>query len=924
MTSYQMKRNDRLMRLLTFLLFSFGFVSVRGQLIEGDFRGKKFEEVVTSIESQTRYHFYYDHKLTDSLITDFEAKQSSISDVLEKIFQPVSLHYAIYGQSVYITGERKLLTDLPDNFFGQDKTKNSERIAFDYSDYEKIEKLKKLAESKLYSVGDRTSAIQGSATLAGIVRDATNGEPVIGATIFIEKLKTGVSTNQFGYYSVTIPEGRHEIKIKSMGMKTTQRQLILYSDGKLDIELDADITPLKEVVIESQHEAKVTSLNVGMEKLDIQTMKQIPLALGETDIMKVMLTLPGVQSVGEGSSGINVRGGATNQNLILLNDAVVYNPSHLFGFFSTFNPDVLKNVELYKSGIKAEYGGRLSSVLDVHTRDGNNKKISGSGGISPITGRFTLEGPLVKNKTSFIIGGRSTYSNWILHQLNDEQFRKSKASFYDVTANVSHQMNDNNSLYLSAYTSLDQFNLNNDTSYRYSDNNGSIRWKHIFNNRLYGILTGTFSKYNYTMASNKVAENAFDMDFQISQWTGKADFSYYLNPRHTLEGGLSVTNYGLQPGYIYPLHSDSEIKAMAVQREQGRESTLYISDQFEVNHKVSVYAGIRYSFYQYLGPKDVNEYSQQASREASTIIGSRTYGKGESIVAYHGLEPRVSIRYSLKDNASVKFSYNRMRQNVQMLSNTTAITPTDIWKLSDPYVKPQIGDQLSAGLYRNMKGNLIETSIETYYKFTSRTIDYKSGATLLLNEHIETDIIGAKGKAYGFELMIKKAAGKTNGWISYTYSRSLMKAAGKFLAEVVNGGVYYPSNYDKPHAANFIGNYKFSRRFNFSLNVVYSTGRPITLPIAQFELGGVNRVLYSDRNQYRIPDYFRTDVSVNIEGNHRIKKLAHSSWTFAVYNLTGRKNAYSIFFTTENGEIRSYKLSVFGQPIPTITYNFKF
>jgi hypothetical protein len=426
------------------------------------------------------------------------------------------------------------------------------------------------------------------------------------------------------------------------------------------------------------------------------------------------------------------------------------------------------------------------------------------------------------------------------------------------------------------------------------------------------------------MSGDQNPLNAFAMDFAVQQWTAKADFSYYLNPKHTLDAGISLTDYSLAPGNIHPLHEQSLIVADKIQQEHGRESALYVSDQFEINSNISLYAGVRYSFYQYLGEKDINQYSDATAREENTIIGTRHYNKGKSIVNYSGLEPRISLRYSLNDYSSVKFSYNRMRQYIQMLSNTTAITPTDIWKLSDPYVKPQIGDQISLGFYKNLKGNIIETSVETYYKSMSTTQDYKNGAVLLLNHHIETDIIEASGKAYGLEVLVKKSTGKFNGWVSYTYSRSFLKTTGKFLSERVNQGTYYPSNFDKPHAANVISNYKFSRRFNFSLNLVYSTGRPITLPIAKFEMNGTTRVFYSDRNQYRIPDYFRSDISINIEGNHKIKKLAHSSWTFAVYNLTGRKNAYSVFFTTENGQVKSYKLSVFGRPIPTLTYNFKF
>jgi hypothetical protein len=699
---------------------------------------------------------------------------------------------------------------------------------------------------------------------------------------------------------------------------------MLYSNGRLNIDIDEEITPLKEVVVESEREAHVLGLQMGMEKLDIKTMRQMPLALGETDIMKVVLTLPGVQSVGEGTVGLNVRGGATNQNLILFNDAVIFNPSHLFGFFSTFNPDVLKNVELYKSGIGAEYGGRLSSVLDVHSREGNNKKFSGSGGISPITGRFTLEGPIIKDKTSFIIGGRSTYSNWLLKQLNTKELRNSQASFYDLTTNISHKVNDNNNFYLSMYFSKDKFRLNNDTAYTYVDQNASLKWKHIFNNKLYGVLTGGYSHYAYRIESDENPVNAFGLEFRIQQLNAKADFSYFPNSKHTINAGLSTTRYSLSPGNIQPTHAESLIIPDKTQNEQGLESALYVSENFEVSSKLSFYLGIRYSFYQYLGEHQNYKYAAGAPLEINNIVDTVSYGAGKTIAQHYGPEPRLSARYVLSKNSSVKFSYNRMRQYIQMLSNTTAINPTDTWKLSDQHIKPQIGDQFSLGFYRYLKGNMFETSVEAYYKITESMIDYKNGAVLLLNKHIETDIIDARGKAYGIECMIKKPSGKLNGWVSYTYSRSFIQSKGNSARETINRGKYYPSNFDKPHAMNFIGNYKFSRRFNFSLNVVYSTGRPITLPEEKYQFDGTTRIAYSDRNQYRIPDYIRTDISINVEGNHRIKKLAHSSWTFAVYNLLGRANAYSVFFVSKNGLVNGYKLSVFARPIPTITYNFKF
>jgi hypothetical protein len=653
-------------------------------------------------------------------------------------------------------------------------------------------------------------------------------------------------------------------------------------------------------------------------------MKNIPLALGETDIIKRDAHLPGVQTVGEGTSGFNVRGGATNQNLILYNDAVVYNPAHLFGFFSSFNPDILKNVELFKSGITADYGGRLSSVLDVRTREGNLKKFSGSGGISPITGRLSLEGPIIKDKTSFIVGGRSTYSDWLLKQLNSETLNNSSASFYDLNANISHTHNDNNSFYLSGYLSQDRFSFNKDTLYSYSDRNASFKWKHAFSTQLTGVFSSSYSDYRFTVSSNANPVEAAEMDFRIRQWQGKADFTWFPKAKHTITGGMTAIRYSLSPGNLNPLGSESKTIPEAIQQEQAWETALYIGEDFEITPRFGLYAGMRYSFYQMVGPRDVYQYVPGQPRQVSTITDTVSYAAGEPVARYHGAEPRVALRYTLPRYSSVKLSFNRMRQYIQMLSNTTVIAPTDIWKLSDTYIRPQIGDQISIGYYKNLRSNTIETSVEAYYKTINDATDFKDGAELLLNPHIETDVLLANGKAYGVEFFIKKASGKLNGWISYTWSRSLLQIDGPTLIETVNNGKWYASPYDKPHAVNVISNYKFNRRVNFSLNVTYSTGRPITIPIAKYELGGSERVFYSDRNAFRIPDYFRTDASINVEGNHKVKKLAHSSWTFAVYNLTGRNNPYSVFFTNEGGQIKGYQLSIFAYPIPTITYNFKF
>ncbi len=915
--------NKRALLILIAALLCGNTFAQKNQSITVDVEGHTFDQFVLQIEKQSTYHFYYNHEWTDSVKLSLHMTDV-LEAVLTKAMEGTDLKFAIDNRSVFITKERSILTTVPDDIFEGAPRRSSPRTDFDYSDYEKrIQKIK-TAEEKLYTIGVNTGNSQGTAIVAGTVVNGVNGEPVIGASIFVEDQSQGVGTDQSGFYSLTITRGRHTLRIGSLGMKTTKRQVLVYGNGKLNVELEEDVTPLKEVVVESDRDARVMTLQMGTERLDIKTMKQMPSILGETDVLKVVLTLPGVQTVGEGASGVNIRGGSTNQNLILFNDAVVYNPSHLFGFFSAFNPDILKNVELYKSGITADYGGRLSSVIDVTTREGNLKKFSASGGISPITARLMVEGPIKKDQTSFLIGGRTTYSNWILRQIDDPAMRKSNAGFYDFNIGLNHKFNDKNSLQLSGYQSRDHFRLNSDTLYEYGEKNASLKYKHVFSNKLYGIMTGSVSRYNYHVSSDENPVEASAVNFSIQQMTGKADFSYFLNPKQTITAGAQLTRYDLSPGSRNPLGTESTVIPKKVDNEQGLESAVYIGENFDVNTRLSFYAGLRYSFYQYLGERHVFNYASEVSRSEETVTDTVLYRKGQPIASYHGAEPRFSLRYLVGKTSSFKVSYNRMRQYIQMITNSTAIAPTDIWKLSDRYLRPQVGDQFAVGYYRNMKNGMFELSLEAYYKKMQNALDYKDGAVLLLNQHLETDALNAEGKAYGAEFMLKKPAGKLNGWISYTYSRTFLRTNSPFASEQVNHGKFYPSNYDKPHAANVITNYKFNRRFNFSLNMTYSTGRPITIPLGKYELNGVMRTFYSERNAFRIPDYFRTDLSVNVEGNHKIKKLAHSSWTFAIYNVTGRKNAYSVFFVSEDGQIKGYKLSVFAQPIPTITYNFRF
>lgn len=893
-----------------------------GKLITGTFSGS-FEEVIIQLESASGYQFYYNLEWVDTTSIVFSVERKLLYDVLDKLVTGTKLRYFIIEKqlAVYLTSGREILTELPPGLGKKEEQVTGNSNFFDYSDYESRDRKQKSAEEKIFYIGSDTGDRTGYSILSGKISEVDSGEPVIGAMVMTKNSSTGAFTNEFGVFSLALVKGRHEIQIKSLGMKSTKRQIMLYSDGKLNVELEQEVTPLKEVTIQSGRDLNVDGLQIGLDRLDIKTMRQIPLALGETDIIKAILTLPGVQTVGEGTVGLNVRGGATDQNLILYNDAVVYNPSHLFGFFSTFNPDVIKSVELYKSGITADFGGRLSSILDVHMREGNAKKFSGSAGISPITMRLVVEGPIKKDITSFLVGFRSTYSDWLLNKVKYKDLQNSTASFYDVNLGVTHKIDDKNNLYFSGYLSKDKFGFSKDTTYAYSDRNMSVKWKHDINNKLYSVLKGTFSEYVNEFTNSKIPTEAFVMSFGIRQLGLYEDINFFLNNKHTITAGLGFTRYSLAPGKISPAHEESLVVNRTINKEQGLESAIYVGDSFDATPKLSIYGGFRYSLYFLLGSNEFYKYASDQPLRVSSIIDTVLH-KGGVIKNYHGIEPRFSIRYLLAKSTSIKASYNRMRQYIQMLTNNTAIAPTDTWKLSDVYFKPQVGDQYAVGFYKNLKK--IETSIEAYYRITQETIDYKDGAELLLNDHLETEILDAQGKAYGIEFLIKKNSGKLNGWVSYTYSRSWIKTSSPYKSENVNDGEFYPTNYDKPHAVNFIGNYKISRRFNFSINVVYSTGRPITVPLLKYDIGGVQRVYYSDRNEGRIPDYFRTDVSINIEGNHRIEKLAHGSWTLAVYNLFGRNNPYSVYFNSVNGVIKGYQLSIFAYPVPTLTYNLKF
>ncbi len=915
-----MNRKPALLTLMLILPMLF-HAQEKQRTITGKYENIRLRELFTQVEAQTPYFFYFDAATLDTNKVTAEFTNATINQVLEKVFAGTAHQFAVGNDDkVYVTNGLRISTALPTGFFSSGP--EARRDTMQETDYEEKRVRRSTPTNKLYEIGTRTNTLRGNAIITGHVRNAKTGEPVINASVSADG-KFFTVTDAYGYYTLTVPAGKYTLSILGIGMRDTRLQLTVYNDGKMDVDLQEQITTLKEVTVSSRKTANINRVQMGMERLSIESIRKIPSLFGEADVLRVVTSLPGVKTVGEASTGFNVRGGSADQNLILFNDATIYNPSHFFGMFSAFNPEVVKDIELYKSSIPARFGGRLASVLDINSREGNKKTITGSAGIGAITSRLHLEGPIDKDRTSFIFGGRSTYANWLLGLLPDK-YKHSRASFQDINLGVSHRIDSANNLYLSGYFSQDRFALNSDTDYAYKNHNLTLKWKHSFNNRMSGTFTVGIDDYNYKVKSDVNDVNAFTLKFGIRQYFGKLDFVYFASQQHSFDFGASSLRYQLDPGSYEPLGKNSLVAPDIVEDEQAQESAVYLTHRYSPGNKLSFSSGIRYVLYNYLGPQSISYYAPGAPVTPDNVTEVKQYESGKFIKNYGAPEFRFSARYAFTASFSVKAGYNSQRQYIHMLSNTTAIAPTDIWKLSDPNIKPQQGDQVSLGFYKNLKSNTIETSVEFYYKKIRHYLDYKPGANLLLNHTIETDVVSTRGKAYGLEFLIRKPGGKLNGWISYTYSRILLRSDDKNLDLLVNRGGWYPANYDKPHDITFTGNFRVNHRFSLSLNSTYSTGRPITIPVGRYFYGGSQRVLYSDRNAYRIPDYFRTDFSMNIDGNHKVKQKTHNSWTIGAYNLLGRKNPYSVYFVSEDGQINGYKMSIFGSIIPFINYNIRF
>jgi len=917
----------RLLLLIALFLGTFAkcFSQSDSLLLQKNYNGMKYPDFAKTIEVDLGIKLMSNSPSSDSLIIRQEKSTMYLGDVLRTTFVGTRFSYYAYSPEILIVLDDYVIYDVIPQYFTQSMVAPKVEIQKNVEFLSETKNLKK-TKSLNYTFGiptDKTD--KRRALLSGHIVEAVSGEPVVGAIVIVEGLNTGVMADANGDFSLDLPQGRHSIIIRSMGTDEKKLGVNLFANGKVSVELKEQTTAIDEVSIVANQINKVQNVQMGMESMEMKTIKALPSALGEVDIVKIATMLPGVQTVGECASGFNVRGGGVDQNLILLDGAPIFNSSHLFGFFSVFNQDVVDDFMLYKSGVPAKFGGRASSVLDVTTRNGNKDKYTAALGVSPITGRVYVEGPIINDRTTFLIATRSTYSNWLLKKIDDPRLSNSSASFWDGNVKIGHSINKNNKVKLSIYRSGDKFRLDSDTSFNYKNTCASLNWSHIYNNNLSQENSLVYSNYWYSIESKSYPITAFQLDYNIRYLSAETKFKYSPQTNQKITFGLAANHYSLTPSTMHPIGDQSLIETSEKIHDNALDFSIFADDEWNVTDRLLMYGGVRADAFLSTGKRDVYQYAKDLPLSRNTLIDTVEYGSFDISKAYFAIEPRLSLRYKLGRLNSIKASYNRMNQNLHMLSNSAAVSPTDSWTLSGEHIKPQRANIFSLGYYHNLKENTFEASIETYYKQVHDVLDFKGGAQLITNTAIETDLLQGLQEAYGIEFLISKKVGNLTGWIGYTYSRSRIKMDSQFKEEQVNGGKFYPSNYDKPHDIIFVANHKLNRRLSFSTSVTYSTGRPITYPVASYNFKGKTLLYYSDRNEYRVPDYFRCDLSVNIEGNLKSKKIAHSFWSISVYNLTGRDNVYSIYFkTNQAGRLSGYQMSIFPRPLLTISYNIKF
>ena len=774
-------------------------------------------------------------------------------------------------------------------------------------------------------------------TISGTITEASSNETLIGVTVAIPELSTGATTNEYGFYSISLPKGNYKVVVSYLGFKDVLQSISLSSNKKINFKLEEEAEQLEEVTVsEDAERLDIRKPQMSVSALKVQTIKKIPVVLGEADVIKSLLLLPGVTSAGEASSGFNVRGGAADQNLILLDEAIIFNSSHLFGFFSVFNPDAIKDIKLFKGGIPSRYGGRVSSVLEIFQREGNSKETKFTGGIGAVASRLLVEGPIIKDRTAFLAGGRASYAHLFLplFDLNN------KAYFYDVNTKISHKVNDKNSIYLSGYFGRDVFNINESFVNVYGNAVGNFRWNHLFSDKLFSNLSLIYSDYFYGLELDFVG---FEWDSGIRNFNLKYDLKHYLNDKLQINYGLNNIYYVFNPGKIIPNSPESGIVADQLTKKYANEAAVYIDVEQKVTKDLSINYGLRVSHFNRLGQDELFVYQnnqpvifdpfQLVYKEANPI-DTINPGRGTNLATFTNLEPRLSLAYTINEKNSIKASYTRLAQYLHLLSNTNSPTPLDVWTPSGPFIEPQLLDQYALGYFKNIKNGKYTIELEGFYKDIQNRIDYIDGADLIANDAIEQVILNGEARAYGLEFLLRKNEGRFQGWLAYTLSKSEQRTPGRpvvadngrsNLETGINFGEWYNTPYDKTHDIALYGNYDLNEKWSFNSNFIFQTGQPTNFPVGQFEFEGLVVPFFGLRNQSRLPNYHRLDIAATLKPKKNKNRAFQSEWVFSIYNVYNRRNAASINFrqNQDTGRNEAIRTAIFGV-VPSITYNFKF
>jgi hypothetical protein len=897
------------------LVFIVTGISLQAQIdtvrINKKFAGKPIISVFKEIEKEHPVKFFYKTEWLKDYMINERFENMPLPQVLDKILvDKPYIYHVVRDRMIILLPKEEVEVFMATNFNNPGKIEEdiNTRLIGDPNEAGKYKKV----------------------NLHGKVVDGKNNEPLIGATIQIKGTRQGVVTGLDGNYKLQLSPGFYTIVFSSIGFEPKEQQVKIISNGSLDIKLFEKSVNIDEISIYAKRANRNVNLNqMSLIEMDARTIQELPAITGEKDVLKGLTLMPGVKAVGEFGSGIHVRGGGDDQNLFLLNGAPLMNTSHVFGLISVINPDVVSGLTLYKGHIPAAYGERASSVVNIRMNEVNPDKFSTSGGIGLYNARLMIETPLFNKKLSIRLGGRTSYSDWLLNRMNDYYLKNSSAFFHDISGLAKLNFKKDHFI-ASWYNSYDHFTFASDFSYQYANSLGSLKWSHVFNNGIVSTINGAYSNYNVDRDEIKNVFYKSRINTGITYKSAKANFSYNGFGRHEFDWGMKVIRYDVFPGNRVPISEESLIKPLKIENEQGMESAVYASDVFDLTTDISLNLGLRYSRFDYLGPGKTYSYTNPEPREID-ISDTTHHTENELVTRYQGFEPRASLKIQVGRNNSVKVSYNRNLQYISLISHTSISTPGDIWKLSDPYLKPITVNQYATGYYHNFLDNKLETSVEFYYKDLTNLHEYRNNAQITLNDHIETELINAIGKSYGMEFFVRKNAGKYTGWISYTYSRSFAKTNGNMSETSINENTFYPSNYDKPHDLTMVLNYNVNKRVRLSTNFSFASGRPVTLPEYQYKFGRNRIVYYSDRNKYRLPPYHRLDISLTIDESLRKNKKWKGSWTFSVLNVYGRNNAYTVFYKKEDPTYTNdyrwfsmYKMYIIGRPLPTLTYSFKF